>query len=83
MNKFFHEDICERTRNTGILLLVTFEYDVFTAPPGANDDSKSPVHIHTRLLGTRRFRYLSKDLSKPDPTITNTTVMSLNGSFLL
>ncbi|KAL6228455.1 hypothetical protein ACLB2K_002405 [Fragaria x ananassa] len=76
MNKFFSDDACGG-RNTGILLLVTFEYDIITTVK----DSKSTVQIQTRLLGTRRFRYHSRQLRKPD--YTQTLTVDLTGAFLL
>nr|XP_011458300.1 PREDICTED: uncharacterized protein LOC105349685 [Fragaria vesca subsp. vesca] len=79
LNKFFSDDHFQ-DRNTGKILLITFEYDII--PTTVKDYCfKSTVQIQTRLLRTRRFRYHSSKLRKPDDT--RTTSFCMTGAFLL
>ncbi|KAL6129559.1 hypothetical protein ACLB2K_072909 [Fragaria x ananassa] len=79
LNKFFSHDHFE-DRNTGKILLITFEYDII-ASTVKDYCFKSTVQIQTRLLRTRRFRYHSRKLRKPDDTLT--TNFCMTGAFLL
>nr|XP_004306441.2 PREDICTED: uncharacterized protein LOC101292446 [Fragaria vesca subsp. vesca] len=79
LNKFFCDGHFQ-DRNTGKILLITFEYDII-ATTVKDYCFKSTVQIQTRLLRTRRFRYHSRKLRKPDDTRTKSFCMT--GAFLL
>jgi hypothetical protein len=64
LHKYFEDDPSQG-RNTGIILVVTFEYDVIV---GVNNT----LEIHTRFLGTRRYRYRTKQLRRKTYNSTET-----------
>ncbi|KAL6565250.1 hypothetical protein OROGR_002201 [Orobanche gracilis] len=84
LHKFFAYDYGlgpSRPPNTGILCLLTFEYDIITGN-SVVEDHKPAVEIEFRLLGTpRRLRYRSRKLHKPDDTTIKTA--ALTGAFVL
>ncbi|KAM5577220.1 hypothetical protein ABKV19_007856 [Rosa sericea] len=79
LHKFFFPSTGKvQCGNMGSLLLITFEYDIIS---NTTVDSKSTLEIQTRLLGTHRRRYFTRQLRKPDYTWTNTAY--LTGAFLI
>ncbi|KAM5569285.1 hypothetical protein ABKV19_016678 [Rosa sericea] len=77
LHKFFFPST-RKVSNMGSLLLITFEYDIIS---NTTVDSTSTLEIQTRLLGTHRRRYFTRQLRKPDETWTNTAY--LTGAFLI